>query len=302
MNLNLIWTTLEDSYNGFNNISFEGSMNTIAELNLPSDWFIWLVAVMFFGAEPISSKQFMNALPYGWADALEKRFASAAKQGYLIADGKGGYHPTEKGAEAVKRMIRADSDVVSPLKPLSEENSQSLLDYLIRIADASLSASEPPAKFIISHKRNFMHPGKNASRNVLIVQYLNELEGYRTDSHSATWQVYNIEGHTWDIFTCLWRNGTSPFDKLFEKLQYNEVPENVYTQDLLELMKRGWINEVSGEYQVTVEGKKIRDDAETLTEQYFFASWACLNTTEQADLMNLATQLSNGLQNPKAEL
>jgi hypothetical protein len=35
MNLNLIWTALEDSYSGFNNISFEGSMNTIAELQNP---------------------------------------------------------------------------------------------------------------------------------------------------------------------------------------------------------------------------------------------------------------------------
>src|SRR3990167_1863367 len=97
MNLNSIWSNLEDSYNQYNNISFAGSMNTITELNLPSDWFIWLVAIMFFGSEPISSKEFMRALPYGWLDALEERFASAARQGYLVEDGNGGYHPAEKG-------------------------------------------------------------------------------------------------------------------------------------------------------------------------------------------------------------
>ena len=91
MNLNSTWSALEESYNRFNGISFEGSLNAIAELNLPSDWFIWLVAVMFFGDEPISSGEFMCALPYGWQAALEERFASAARQGYLTGDGAGGY-------------------------------------------------------------------------------------------------------------------------------------------------------------------------------------------------------------------
>ena len=297
MNLNSIWSALEESYNRFNGISFEGSMNTIAELNLPSDWFIWLVAVMFFGDEPISSGEFMRALPYGWQDALEERFASAARQGYLAGDGAGGYRPTEKGTDAVRRMVQADSDVVSPLRPIPEADAASLLSYLHRIADASLTAPEPTSKFVISHKRKHMHPGRNASVNVLTVQYLNELEGYRTDAHIAAWMAHNVAGHAWDAFSHLWRNDASTLDQMYETLQYNKVPKEVYAADLLGLANQGWVREVAGTYQVTEAGKKIRDEAEALTDKYFFAAWSCLNESELEGLSHLAEQLRDGLKN-----
>ena len=295
MNLNSIWSALEESYNRFNGISFESSMNTIAELNLPSDWFIWLVAVMFFGDEPISSGEFMRALPYGWQAALEERFASAARQGYLAGDGAGGYRPTEKGTDAVRRMVQADSDVVSPLRPLPEADSARLLSYLRQIADAALAAPEPTAKFIISHKRKHMHPGRDASVNVLTVQHLNELEGYRTDAHSAAWMTRDVAGHAWDAFSHLWRNGASTLDGMYETLQYNEVPKEVYAEDLLGLANQGWVREEAGTYHVTEAGKKIREEAEALTDKYFFAPWSCLNESELEELASLASQLRDGL-------
>lgn len=295
MNLQSTWSALEESYNRFNGISFEGSMNTIAELNLPSDWFIWLVAVMFFGDEPISSREFMRALPYGWQEALEESFASAARQGYLTGDGAGRYRPTEKGKDAVRRMVQADSDVVSPLRPIPEADTARLLSYLSRIADASLTAPEPTSKFIISHKRRYMHPGRDASVNVLTVQYLNELEGYRTDAHSAAWMAHNVAGHAWDAFSHLWRNGASTLDQMYETLQYIEVTKEVYTADLLGLVKQGWVREEAGTYHVTEAGEKIRDEAEALTNKYFFAPWLCLNESELEVLATLASQLLDGL-------
>ena len=295
MNLNSIWSALEESYNRFNGISFEGSLNTITELNLPSDWFIWLVAVMFFGDEPISCGEFMRALPYGWQDALEERFASAARQGYLAGDGAGGYRPTEKGTDAVRRMVQADSDVVSPLRPIPEADAARLLNYLHRIADASLAAPEPISKFIISHKRKHMHPGRDASVNVLTVQYLNELEGYRTDAHSAAWATHNVAGHAWDVFSHLWWNCASALDQMYETLQYHEVPQEVYAADLLGLAKQGWVREEAGMYHVTEAGRKIRDEAEALTDKYFFAAWSCLSESELDELAGLAGQLRDGL-------
>lgn len=299
MNLNSVWSALEESYNRFNGISYEGSMNVIAELNLPSDWFIWLVAIMFFGDEPISSGEFMHALPYGWQDALEERFASAARQGYLAGDGAGGYRPTEKGTDAVQRMVQADSDVVSPLRPIPETDAARLLSYLRRIADAALTAPEPTSKFIISHKRKHMYPGKDASVNVLTVQYLNELEGYRTDAHNAAWMTDAVAGHAWDAFSHLWRNGASTLDGMYETLQYNEVPKEVYAADLLGLANQGWVREEAGTYHVTEAGRKIREEAEALTDKFFFAVWSCLSESELMDLSNLSSQLRDGLQNVK---
>jgi hypothetical protein len=194
-------------------------------------------------------------------------------------------------------MVLADSDVVSPLQPIPADRAGRLLGYLNRVADASLSAPEPNSKFIISHKRNYMHPRKDASVNVLIAQYLNELEGYRTDSHIATWQMHDIKGHTWNAFSYLWQNGAHTLDQLYDALQYNEVPKGVYAQDLQELVNRGWIKNVSGEFSLTDEGRLIREEAEELTDQYFFAPWNCLGQAELEDMYLLVAQLRDGLRN-----
>ena len=144
-----------------------------------------------------------------------------------------------------------------------------------------------------------MHPGRDASVNVLTVQYLNELEGYRTDAHSAAWMAHNVAGHAWDAFSHLWRNGASTLDGMYETLQYNEVPKEVYAADLLGLANQGWVREEAGTYRVTEAGKKIRDDAEALTDKYFFAPWSCLSESELEELSSLASQLRDGLKNVK---
>ena len=93
----------------------------------------------------------------------------------------------------------------------------------------------------------------------------------------------------------LWLNGASTLHQLYEMLQYNEVPKDVYTADLLKLANQGWVREEAGTYHVTEAGRKIRDEAEALTDTYFFAPWSCLSESELEDLFNLSTQLRDGL-------
>jgi hypothetical protein len=60
-------------------------------------------------------------------------------------------------------------------------------------------------------------------------------------------------------------------------------------------VNRGWIEEESGTFQTTTDGKRIRQAAEALTDQLFFQPWACLNETKKSDLLDLALQLRDGL-------
>lgn len=43
---------------------------------------------------------------------------------------------------------------------------------------------------------------------------------------------------------------------------------------------RGWLAEEAGTYRVTDAGRAVREDAERLTDQYFYAPWACLPSSE----------------------
>ena len=47
--------------------------------------------------------------------------------------------------------------------------------------------------------------------------------------------------------------------------------------------------------QRTADGKSLCDEAEALTDQYFFAPWSCLSESELEELASLASQLRDGL-------
>jgi hypothetical protein len=60
-------------------------------------------------------------------------------------------------------------------------------------------------------------------------------------------------------------------------------------------MRKGWSKAVDGGYQVTEEGKKVRQDAEDQTDRYYYAAWDALSANEVAELGKLLTALRDQL-------
>ena len=113
------------------------------------------------------------------------------------------------------------------------------------------------------------------------------------------WQGHHVEGHTWNTLDQLYNSNALTFDGLYEKLKPWGVPQDIHIQDLQELITRGWVEEKSSEVEITSAGKQVREGVEAETERLFFLPWSCLSESEQEDLMNLSTQLHNGLNNLK---
>lgn len=299
MNLNSIWSALEESFELLGAYGFPAMGKVATELSLEPGWMTWIAGIWLFGSEPITTTKFMYMLPYGLASTNEERFASAVKQGYLFSDGKNGFFSTEDGMKVAQRVWREAGNSLAHLQPIPEENLQRLFIYLDRLIEASLSAPEPPPHFFITHKKeNYqrfctMYPLEH------FVVLFGELSAYRDDSHIAAWHVHNIEGNLWEVLTYIWRGEAATLDGLHNELNYRGISRDGYAKILQELMSRGWIKEGSGDYQLTAEGQKIRQEAEELTDRYFFTPWTCLSDTEQEDLLSLATQLRDGLLSSK---
>lgn len=148
----------------------------------------------------------------------------------------------------------------------------------------------PPPHFFISHKKeDYQRFGAIYPLERFVVRF-GELSAYRDDSHIAAWQAHNIEGHAWEVLTYLWRGEFASADTWYEKLGFRRIPHEIYSRDLEELAARGWAQEEGGDYHMTAEGKRNRQEADEMTDRYFFAPWACLSEKEQADLFNLATR------------
>jgi hypothetical protein len=300
MNLNSIWTTLEDTFDLLGGYGFAAMDKAATEMELTPGWMTWIAAIWLFGSEPITTVNFMRMLPYGLARINEECFNSALQQGYLISDGKDHYIPTEDGMWAAQKVWREAGDSLASLSPKPEAQLGRLFEYLARLGKGAMSAPEPPPHFFMCHKRENYQRFQVLYPLERFVVLFGELAAYRDDAHSAVWHAHNLEGHTWEVLTYLWRGQTAvSANMLFEKLGYRSIPCAVYVQDVRELESRSWAQEETGEYRVTSEGKRTREDAEALTDRYFFAPWSCLNETELEDLFNLSTQLCNGLHTQK---
>lgn len=295
MDLNSIWTVLGESFDPLNNDAYSVWQKIATEQKLESGWITWVSALFVFGSDPFTTAGFMRLFPYGSARVLEARFALAVKQGILIASSENEYHATEKGMDWRKHLIHAAIESVAHLQPIPTADLQKIVDYGRRIAEASLAAPEPPAKFGASHYYRNMRPGENAPPIRFFIHYFGTLDKYRSNAHLAAWKHYNIEGNCWEVLTYVWRGEINTLDKLCDELSFRGITRDEYAEILQELVERGWIKKTSGEYQLTAEGKRIREEAEALTDKYFFAAWGCLRESELEDLSSLAGQLRDGL-------
>jgi len=302
MNLKSIWSVLEESFDILGDYGYPAMDKAAEEFALESGYFTWIAAIWLFGAETFTTADYLRMFPYGLPRVNEERFASAAQKGYLVSDGNGGYARSEKGLDVARKIWRAAGDSLASLKPISDEREQKLLGYLERLVEASLATSEPPPHFYISHKHeNYGRYGTECLLEDFVVRF-GALSGYRDDAHIATWHAHGVEGHAWEILTYLWHSDSAAsIETLLEKVGYRKIPIEIYGRDLLEFEKRGWVEEKGREYQLAAEGKRIRDEAEALTDKYFFAPWSCLSEEELEDLSNLAMQLGDGLKNSKEQ-
>ena len=142
MNLNSIWSTLEESFEVFDEISGSAIIKFAEEMHIPSGWGTWVPAAVLFPSEPISSTQYMKIFPYGSARVIDERFASATQHGYLIL-GEVGYHATEKEKTMAQEGLQVLTNAIANLYPLPSTEFQRLVDYLIRLSEACLTTPEP---------------------------------------------------------------------------------------------------------------------------------------------------------------
>jgi len=299
MNLNSIWSALEESQDVLGNYAYPAMDKVAEELSLSSDYFTWVAAVWLFGSQSFAMTQFMRIFPYGLSQANEERFDSAVRGGYLISDGQGDYRATESGTTTATRLFRAANEGIAPLHPMPDETMERLVNLLACISDAAFGTPEPPSHFILTHKRELYRRMEMVAALEGYIAHCLELEGHRDDCYIATWGVQRVAGHTWDVLDLLSRGEALTFDVIHDKLSRRGVTEEVHAEDVKELIGRGWAEEGSGVVKATEAGKQARVEVEAETERLFFAPWSCLNESELDELSNLASQLRDGLRNQK---
>jgi hypothetical protein len=124
-----------------------------------------------------------------------------------------------------------------------------------------------------------------------IFQYLSDFNAYRDDSHMAAFQSHQIEAYAWEAFSLVWSGAANTAENVYDQLVHRGYSRTEYVGALKQLTQRDWV-ETSGDFQyrVTEVGNTVREAAEHLTDEYFYAPWKVLNVDEAQEIkMRLIT-------------
>lgn len=258
-------------------------------------WYGWLMAARIFEPDPVSATRLGVRAAYTNPALLQARLEQGVELGLLTPTGPGEYHLTNAGHAAVQDLIAAAYAAMTPLQPLPAADLDRLLALLRRLVEACLAAPEPPGKWCLRVARHYDPYGK-AGPVPQLDQYLSDLAAYRDDAHLASWRPLGVSGQLWETLTHLWRGDLTTLEDLCARhCAYRGYSCESYAAVLTELIARGWAVGQHDAFRLTEAGQAVRDEAEALTDRYFFAAWRCLNETGLAELRGLLTACRDGL-------
>ncbi len=241
--------------------------------------------------KPISVNLMSKRTPYANPHRFAQLLADIAQAGYLTANGTDSYTVSEKGAAAINAANGAFYARVNKLNQFSSEKLIELSALLSRLVDASSKADAVNATFCLSIVHNG-HTALEVGSLAQIDQHLDDLFAFRDDSHLAAWLPSGISGQTWEALSFVWNGEADTAEKLVARLPNRSYTADDYATALADLTTRGLVAPGADGYTVTAAGRKVREDAETLTDANFFAPWQTLTDDELNKLSDLLNDLN----------
>jgi len=198
---------------------------------------------------------------------------------------------------------KPDRDLIRPVRgkilsnePSHEADLKRLAILLKQIVAESRVTPEPPEKWAIL--KRFRVATEYDPVIVRIRDYLMDLFAYRDDSHlSASRPHFNQAGIVWIVMGELWSHDAVNAVQMAEKMTFRGYDVSDYEVAIQAAVEIGWaeLDDRPGRFRLSQEGKNLREQAEHLTNEYFYTPWSVLVPDEVNELDNLLTILHNEL-------
>ena len=252
--------------------------------------------------KPVTAEIMRKRSPYSALSRYHEGFTILTEKGLMTGD-ENAYSLTENGRSLVNNILEAFHAHLGAIQPtltddmpLDEWNR--LAELLERLDRNLLNAGDPPGTWCIDHVQGLPMPGEPVALD-RIDKVLDDINAFRDDAHIAAFKPYKVKGHTWELFTALWREEVTNPAEMTEKYAGRGYVEADYQQALLDLVKRGWVEEAeAGNYVVTANastepsrsGRSLREEAEAQTDAYFYLPWGAIlpDAEELHTLLNKA--------------
>lgn len=248
----------------------------------------WFVASLIAAREPeaFTVHYYYERIPYLAEERRRAPLRALAQGGFATEIARDAYCLTARGHAALAQVVTAMHRELGQAAPMSGVDLARLCALLGRLVAATWAAPEPRDKWCLRYSR-WSDPGPDAPALVRIDQHLSDLACFRDDAHISSWQLRGVSGEAWEALTFAWYGAVRTADELAILLPFRGHTVEGYRSALAELLDIGWVEEsesVPGEYRLTGKGRRVREEAERITDEVFFAPWQALSGAELQEL------------------
>lgn len=274
--------------------SYGDEMNTAAkEFGLePPIWYP-LTAAHTFKPDPITVRRLRVRSPYSSPRYFEVPLLGLLKGDFLVESNLGGYHLTPLGDNALRAIMIAAYDAMESLPALNQNDMQMLAHSLGRIVQSCMVHGKPFSRWCIIYSRR-LDEAPTSAFTAKIDQYLSDLSAFRDDAHLESWQHHGVSGHAWDVLSTVWSEGTCTLEDICNKLTRRQWKKVETEEAVDEVINRGWMTSDSN-LSLTDQGVEIREEAEILTDTYFYDAWDEVSENDLESLTELLPHLNDHL-------
>jgi hypothetical protein len=248
------------------------------------------------GLDTFSIEDFQKRDPFSNPEQFERLFARLNIKGWIEPLPDRSYQVTERAREGARLIIQAGDAQLLGFQLMAEADLERMVELLERVVTESSAAPEPPEKWAIVNR--FRVAEKDSPLLVRVREYLMDLFAYRDDSHlSASRPHFNQAGIVWSVLGSLWTGEAITAEQMAEKLAFRGYEIDDYEVAIKAAIGVGWAEEadIPGKFRLTQMGMELREQAEQLTNVYFYRPWSVLTQEELDELYDLLTKLRNQL-------
>ena len=248
------------------------------------------------GLERFSIKNFQKRDPFSNPEQFERLFVRLNLKGWIEPMLDGSFRVTEKARETARFLIQAGDVQLSDFAVMPDQELKRLLVLLKQIVLESCLTPEPPGKWAIL--KRFRVADEHYPAIMQIREYLMDLFAYRDDSHlSASRPYFNEAGIVWLVLGALEKGDAVNAEQMAEKMAFRGYEVDDYEIALQAAIELGWVEGGTrlDKFCLTEEGKKLREQAEQDTNEYFYGPWSVLTQEEIRQLYGLLAKLHDGL-------
>ncbi|HUE98778.1 MAG TPA: hypothetical protein VMN99_05960 [Anaerolineales bacterium] len=290
--LTKFWPLIYSSIQEFWNITEPHIEDAAVRNNVPIELYLYSE----LGLDRFSIKDFQRRDPFSNPEQFERLFVRLNVKGWIEPMSDGSFRVTEKARQAVRSLIHAGDVQLSDFNSVTDIDLKRLVTLLKQIVKECSVTSEPPEKWAIL--KRFRVANEHYPPIMQIREYLMDLLAYRDDSHlSASRPHFNEAGIVWIVLGSLWKGDAANAEQMAEKMAFRGYEMEDYEIAVQAALELGWAEEAErpDTFRLTGQGKRLREQAEHLTNEYFYASWSVLMQDEMDELYELLARLRVGL-------